>query len=294
MSFLHPSLPRRTETRMFTVRRWWERYGTQALLVGLAIATAAVLRQTQGALLIEAYQVLTRPFQGSPAKQVQLENAQMLELQQRLIELQNRNQRLEELLGFEQLNKNQGIPAPVVGRSASNWWKQVILGRGSRDGLAAGQVVMSPGGVVGQIGKVSDHSSVVVLLSDTANQVGVTVSRSRATGFMKGQTGDRAGTQVIMEFFEKNPDVRTGDTVVTSNLSQKFAQAGLPVGRIESVDLTKSPAPEAVIQLSAPIAALEWVSVYPNQPNQVKSSVANPGATPPSAPAVNPAPQSPL
>jgi rod shape-determining protein MreC len=37
----------------------------------------------------------------------------------------------------------------------------------------------------------------------------------------------------------------------------------LPLGRIESVNLDKSPAPEAVIELTAPISFLEWVIVYP-------------------------------
>jgi len=37
---------------------------------------------------------------------------------------------------------------------------------------------------------------------------------------------------------------------------------GLPVGRVEYVNLSKNPAPEAVIWLSAPIPYLEWVVVY--------------------------------
>jgi rod shape-determining protein MreC len=36
------------------------------------------------------------------------------------------------------------------------------------------------------------------------------------------------------------------------------------VGRVESIDLTKSPAPEAVIEFSAPISVLEWVIITPN------------------------------
>lgn len=247
---------------MFTVRRWWERYGTQTLLIGLAIGTAAIVRQTQGTLLMETYQWLSRPFQGSPTKQVAIENAQVLELQQRLIELQNRNQRLEELLGFIQSKTPQGIPAPVIGRSADHWWQTIILGRGAKQGIQVHSIVMSPGGVVGRVSQVSDNASRVVLLSDAANQVGVTISRSRAAGFMKGQNGDSAGNQVIMEFFDKVPDVRKGDTVVTSVFSHKFP-AGLPVGRVESVDLNKSPAPQAIIQLTAPISSLEWVAVYP-------------------------------
>jgi rod shape-determining protein MreC len=46
-------------------------------------------------------------------------------------------------------------------------------------------------------------------------------------------------------------------------LSQLFP-AGLPIGRIESVDLSKSPAPEAVVELSTPMSSLEWAVIYPH------------------------------
>lgn len=48
---------------MFTARRWWERRGLQIGLLGIVISGAWVLRQTQGALLIEVYEGITRPFQ---------------------------------------------------------------------------------------------------------------------------------------------------------------------------------------------------------------------------------------
>jgi rod shape-determining protein MreC len=267
---------------MYALRRWWERYGIQAALVSLALGTALFVRQTQGALLLEAYQGVTRPFQAKPTQQDRLANAQLLELQQRLIELESRNQRLEELLGFVTAKKIQGVTAPVIGRSADHWWQQVILGRGSRDGIQVGSIVLSPGGLVGRITNVTLNTSQVLLLSDPSSRVGVSISRSRYMGFMRGKSGNRA----VMEFFEKVPDVRRGDVVSTSSFSQLFP-AGIPVGRVESVDLNKSPAPEAVIELSAPINYLEWAVVYPNsanlgepQPAAAPSSIPSPTATP--------------
>jgi len=81
-------------------------------------------------------------------------------------------------------------------------------------------------------------------------------------GLMRGKSANRA----VMEFYEKVPDVRRDDVVSTSSLSGRFP-AGIPIGRIESVNLDKSPAPEAVIELSAPVNNLEWAVVYPNSPN---------------------------
>jgi rod shape-determining protein MreC len=77
-------------------------------------------------------------------------------------------------------------------------------------------------------------------------------------GFLRGQGSNRA----VLQFFDKVPDVRRGDVVSTSPVSKLFP-SGLPLGRVESVNLDKSPAPEAVIELTAPVSYLEWVVVYP-------------------------------
>ncbi|KAM3097965.1 rod shape-determining protein MreC [Phormidesmis sp. 146-12] len=278
---------------MYALRRWWDRYGVQAALATLALGTALIVRQTQGVLLMETYQVLTRPFQAKPTQVDRIANAQLLELQQRLIELESKNQRLEELLGFTSGKKVKGVTAPVIGRSADHWWQQVTLGRGSRDGIEVGSIVLSPGGLVGRVDNVTPNTSRVLLLSDPSSGVGVTVSRSRSMGLMRGKSANRA----VMEFYEKVPDVRRDDVVSTSSLSGRFP-AGIPIGRIESVDLTKSPAPEAVIELSAPVNNLEWAVVYPNSPNLAQplplvpppKTVPSPSPTNLPSPAASPSP----
>lgn len=275
---------------MYALRRWWDRYSIQAVLASLALGTALVIRQTQGGLLLETYQALTRPFQAKPTQQERLANAQMLELQQRLIELESKNQRLEEILGFTSTKKVKGVTVPVIGRSADHWWQQVILGRGSQSGIQVGSIVLSPGGLVGRVTNVTSNTSQVLLLSDPSSRVGVTISRSRYMGYMRGKAGNRA----TMEFFEKVPDVRRGDVVSTSSFSQLFP-ASIPVGRVESVDLNKSPAPEAVIELSAPINYLEWATVYPNsqslaEPLPVAPETASPVPSPVPSPSVTPSP----
>jgi rod shape-determining protein MreC len=244
---------------MFTVRRWWDRHRLQIALTGLALGAAAILRQTQGAALYETYQLLARPFQPQAERKAALENAQVEELQQRLTELESQNQRLQALLGYTSEVKQTGITAPVIGRSADHWWQHLILGRGSQDGIKVGYVVMAPGGVVGRVASVTPNTSRVLLLSDPSSRVGVTISRSRNMGYIRGQSSTRA----TMEFFDKIPDVRQGDVVTTSSLSQLFP-AGLPVGRVESINLSKSPAPEAIIQLTAPVSFVEWTKVYPH------------------------------
>jgi rod shape-determining protein MreC len=245
---------------MFILRRWWDRHGVAIVLGGLTLSAAWMVRQTQGAALLQAYQLMTRPFQlGAPSEE-RLTDARVRELQQRLVELESQNQKLKELLDYSKTQKQQGVVAPIIGRSADHWWQQVTLGRGSKNGIKVGYIVMGSGGLVGRVIKVEDDSSLVLLISDPISKVGAVISRSRSMGFMRGQGSNRA----VLQFFDKVPDVRRGDVVSTSPVSKLFPP-GLPLGRVESVNLDKSPAPEAVIELTAPVSDLEWVIAYPEQ-----------------------------
>jgi rod shape-determining protein MreC len=276
---------------MFTLRRWWDRHRLQVALIGAALGTAVLVRQTGAGFVFETYRLLTRPFHPQEMKERVLDNAQFQELQQRLTELETQNQKLQELLGYVKQRRQGGLPAPVVGRSADHWWQQLVLGRGSNDGVKVGDVVMAPGGVIGRIVNVTPNTSRVLLLSDPSSRTGVAISRSRSMGYMRGQSGNRA----IMEFFDKVPDVRRGDVVSTSAFSQLFP-ASLPVGRIESVNLSKSPAPEAVIELSSPVSYLEWAVIYAHQEMGQTGTPAKPNLDAPIPglpPSAAPAPASP-
>ncbi|MFS8117611.1 MAG: rod shape-determining protein MreC [Microcoleus sp.] len=241
-----------------TLRRWWDLRLPIALL-GLAVTAAWGVRQTQGAPLFEVYNWVTRPFQTNGSGQEQLISARTQELQAQLLESETQNQKLKELLGYVSAKKPKGIVAPIVGRSADHWWQQVTLGRGSNDGIKADFTVMGPGGLVGRVVSVTPNTSLVLLASDPTSKLGVGITRSRNMGFMRG----KGGNQAVMEFFDNVPNVKPGDVVSTSTFSQLFP-AGLPVGKVVSVDMNKTPAPEALIEFSAPMSSLEWAVVYPH------------------------------
>jgi rod shape-determining protein MreC len=244
---------------MLTVRRWWGRRGLQVGLVALVLLVAWSLRQSRGGVIYELYHLLTLPFQSEQdTRSIALEDASLRELQGRLLELESQNQQLRQLLDYSSTH-TEGIVAPIIGRSADHWWQQIILGRGQNDGVQVGDIVSGTGGLVGRVTHTTPNTSRVLLITDPNSQVGVTVSRTRVMGVMRGQAGNRA----VMQFFVKEPNVQPGDTIATSSISQLFP-AGLPIGQVESVDFRKSPAPEAVIELSSPIGYLEWVIVSKN------------------------------
>ncbi|MEC4803048.1 MAG: rod shape-determining protein MreC [Jaaginema sp. PMC 1079.18] len=243
---------------MFTVRRWWDRYGSQAFIIALALGTALVIRQTQGAVLSELYYWVVRPIQPRPLPEERLANARVQELESRLGELEQQNQSLKELLNYQETEKRSGVVAPIIGRNVDGWWNHIIIGRGQNHGISLDDVVTGPGGLVGRAIQVTPNTSRILLVSDPTSRVGVTVSRSREMGFMVGDDSELA----VMEFFEKVPNVKEGDKIVTSRVSQRFPE-GIPVGVVQSVDIEKSPAPQAVVKLTVPFEHLEWVVVHP-------------------------------
>jgi rod shape-determining protein MreC len=245
---------------MLRVRRWWDRCWLQIILTGTVLGGAWVLRQTQSAFVTELYSFLVQSFQSQPEEQIQqqLRNARIAELEQRLAEVESQNQRLKKLLGYVKSQKQPVIAAPVIGRSADSWWQQIIVGVGKKDGIEKDFVVTGIGGLVGRVVEVSDHTSRVLLISDRSSRVGAGISRSRSLGFIQGNGSQLA----VMQFFEKVSNVRPGDVVTTSSVSQLFP-SGLPIGKVKSIDPNKSPAPEAIIELTAPLNYLEWVVVQP-------------------------------
>ena len=248
-------------------RSWWNRSRNQIFLLGLAILAAWLVRQTQGAALYEMYYWLTRPFHLPTATVAEQEKVvrqiapRINQLEAEIQQLKTQNQKFQELLNYVSSKKQaKGIVAPVIGRSEGSWWQQIIVGRGSQDGIKDQDLVVAPGGLIGRVISVTPNTSKVMLLSDKMSRIGVTISRNRNMGFLKGNATEKG----IMEFFESDPKVKVGDVVITSSYSQ-IVPEGLAVGKIVSVDMNKAPSPEAIIEFFAPISAVEWVIIYPNK-----------------------------
>ncbi|NEO83707.1 MAG: rod shape-determining protein MreC [Spirulina sp. SIO3F2] len=252
---------------MFTVRRWWNRFGSPFFMVGLVIAVAIFLRHTQGGPIAELYSQLTQPFHTSPPPQELWVDARVTELETRIVELEQQNQKLQELIKYSSNYRTELIPASVIGRSVDHWWEQLFLDQGHTRGVKEGFIVSAPGGLVGRVVEVEENTSRILLISDPTSKVGVKIARSGAIGYVRGAKEQPA----VMEFFDKVPEVQPGDKIVTSEASFLFP-AGIPVGTVDRVDLEKSPAPEVTVNFTAPFDYLEWVLIHPFEMPQLPNS----------------------
>ncbi len=262
---------------LFTLRRWWDKNALKLAGFGTIITGTYLVLQTQNTFVFEVYNYLSQPFQSKVGQIDYLKTAQVEQLQNELQELKNQNQQLKQLANYTAPVPTKGILAPIILRSADNWWQQVTLGRGSADGIAVDHIVMGIGGTVGRVVSVSPRTSRVLLVSDPNSRIGVLIGRTRNMGILQGTRANQA----VLQFFDKRPNVKKGDMVSTSAVSQLFP-SGLAVGRVIETNLNKSPAPEAIVEFTAPLGYLEWVTVHAHDPRAATTPVqpsVNVGAT---------------
>ena len=213
------------------------------------------IRLSKGAPLADAYALLSRPFWPGSAQSEWLRSAQQLDQQSQLLQLRSDNNRLRRLLQLAGAD-NSLIGAAVISRQSSGWWHQLLIGKGSMDGVSAGAAVLAPGGLLGRVASTTPTTAAVQLLIDDGSRVGVWVPRIRRHGLLTGLGTARP----VLRFLEKDPGVRPGDVVVTSPAST-LVPPNITVGVVQSVDDLAVPASEAVVQLSAPVEAVDWVQV---------------------------------
>ncbi len=140
-------------------------------------------------------------------------------------------QRLKRLLALQEEHRHHFTAAQVIGKEQGALSKTLWLNKGSADGLKPGMPVLVPQGLIGRVTDVSWHNSKVMLLIDENSNVDVLIQRTRVQGIARG-AGSRG---CVVRYVSKIQDVKEGDVVVTSGLSNIFPK-GLPVGTVTRID----------------------------------------------------------
>lgn len=142
------------------------------------------------------------------------------------------NERLRKLLAFKQLVPFKTLGASVIGMTPNNWMQDLIIDRGSADGVKEKMpVVTYNGALVGQISQVTPHTARLLLISDINFVAGGRVERpeSRAIGIIRGLAEFK--DVVVMDQIPWDAEVKEGDLIITSGLTNAFP-AGIPIGRV--------------------------------------------------------------
>ena len=165
--------------------------------------------------------------------------------------LQEENQGLRSLLDASQRLQEKVTLAELMNVTIDTNNHRVMVGRGIRHGVYAGQAVIDDRGVIGQVTEVMPFNSSVVLITDPGHALPVQVQR---TGSRTVVLGTGSVSLLRVPFLNQNSDIQVGDVLISSGLGGRFP-TGYPVAEITSVDLIQD---EEFIRVSArPIAKLD-------------------------------------
>jgi len=150
---------------------------------------------------------------------------------QRLVAIESENNYLKALLQSSQHVKGKTLIAELLAVDSEPFVHQVILDKGSREGVYVGQPVLDAMGVMGQVTQVNPLTSHVLLINDPHSGIPVQNVRS---GLRATAMGDSYSGKMRLMYVPKTADIQVGDVFITSGLGERYPE-GYPVGKIISV-----------------------------------------------------------
>lgn len=159
---------------------------------------------------------------------------QLLELQARLQRyqfLQNENARLRQLLGSDVRQEGRRMVAEVVAVASDPFSHQLVINKGTLNGVFEGQPVLDSRGIVGQVMSVGTTTSRVLLISDQSHTIPLRAERSDIRVLAQG-VGDLQ--RLELSFIPHSTELAEEDILVSSGLGGTFPE-GYPVATIERI-----------------------------------------------------------
>ena len=186
--------------------------------------------------------------------------SQVMEIKNRYEEMEQENSRLKKFVNFTSSVPDTYVAAQVIARDPSPWFKTIMIDKGDADGVIKGSPVLVSEGIVGQIIKVSNNYSRVLLITDRNSAVDALVQNTRVRGMVKGNNQDRC----TFVYALRKDEIKPGEMIVSSGLDQVFSK-GLKIGRILDVKKTHSQLfQDITIETSVDFDKLEDVLVFIN------------------------------
>jgi len=242
------------DIRRISTNRWWHK---KKIWLFFAIFLFLVfVRLSKGAFYKDFYYFVSKPFwPGQFQKEIVLESINQ-EYLIKLNLLKKDNLRLRQILSLQELSNDEQISAAVISRKTGNWWRQIILNKGSKDGVEIGNVVIGPGGLLGRVKNTSLFTSSVTLITSPESKLGVWVDRIQINGLLVG-LGDDYPSLIL---YSKDADIQVGD-FVSSSPASTLLPPNIPIGIVQSIDETLKSKKTAKILLLAKPNVIDWVQI---------------------------------
>ena len=240
--------------RQISTCRWWHKKKNWILFA--IFLFLVFVRISKGSFYKDFYYFISKPFwPGQFQKEVIVKSIDQ-EYLIKLNLLKKDNIRLREILSLQKSSNNYKISAAVISRKTGGWWRQIILNKGSKDGVEIGSTVTGPGGLLGRVNSTSLFTSSVTLLTSPESKLGVWVDRSQISGLLVGSGDD----QPMLVLYSKDADIKVGDFESTSPASS-LLPPNIPIGIVQSIDETLQSKKTAKISLLAKPHVIDWVQI---------------------------------
>ncbi|MEP7014451.1 MAG: rod shape-determining protein MreC [Verrucomicrobiota bacterium] len=168
------------------------------------------------------------------SSELQVENRQLRATNQALRDVEREVNRLRHALNYRERSVFKLVPAVVVARDSSTWWRTITINRGKEDGVEGDMPVVTDEGLVGKTTTVSASISVVLLISDENCRVAASVEGTREQGIVGGERVTTGVTPILdLNFLSKQADLKPGQKVYTTGVGGVFP-SGLLVGTVKS------------------------------------------------------------
>jgi len=240
--------------RRISTNRWWNKKKIWILFA--IFLFLAFVRISKGSFYKDFYYFISKPFwPGQFQKEVILKSLE----QESLIKLnllKKDNIRLRKILSLQELSNEEHISAAVISRKTGGWWRQIILNKGSKDGVEIGSTVTGPGGLLGRVNNTSLFTASVTLITSPESKLGVWVDRSQINGLLVGSGDDHP----ILILYSKEADIKVGD-FISSSPASSLLPPNIPIGIVKSIDETSQSKKTAKILLLAKPHLIDWVQI---------------------------------
>lgn len=150
------------------------------------------------------------------------------------------NERLRDLLGFQQ--KHTGLqtePATVTARGSSNWSSTLTVSKGSAAGVEAGDCAIDQyGNLVGVVSEVGLNWSTLLTVVDVDLEMGGLIARTDGAAILEGDFTLMGQGRLKLSYLPEGTQLLAGDTVLTSGLMSGGTAtypSGLLVGYVSEV-----------------------------------------------------------
>jgi len=160
--------------------------------------------------------------------------ARLLILERRALKyaaLASENNELRKLMNSSEVLDDRVIVGEVVAVSPDPFSHEIVINKGSRDGVEVGQAILDANGLMGQVEQTSSFTSRVLLVSDSSHAVPVEVVRNGLRAVLLGN-GDASALELV--HVPDTADIREEDLLVSSGLGGRFPK-GYPVAKVGSI-----------------------------------------------------------